>query len=118
MGTFSVSIEIGDPQGGEFQQMQAIVDTGATFTKAPRHILERLGVPVERYSRFRTADGRLVTRPVGRTIVRAAGQTFPTSVIFGEEQEPALLGALFLEDAMLAADPHNKELIPVDGWEL
>ena len=45
----SKSSEIADPQGQHFEAVEMLVDTGATFTKAPRDLLERLGVPVERF---------------------------------------------------------------------
>ena len=32
MGVFSTPIEIGDPRGTRFEQVDALVDTGATFT--------------------------------------------------------------------------------------
>ena len=46
------------------------------------------------------------------------GQEFPTPVTFGEDWELNLLGAIALEDAMLAVDPHSKRLIPVDALEM
>ena len=44
MGTVVVSIGIGDPQGRRFEDVEAIVDTGSTFTAIPRTTLQRLGV--------------------------------------------------------------------------
>ncbi|MFQ5880385.1 MAG: aspartyl protease family protein, partial [Dehalococcoidia bacterium] len=44
MGTFRVTIEVGDPQGERFEAVEALVDTGATYSVAPRSLLERLGV--------------------------------------------------------------------------
>ena len=49
MGTFQITVEIADPLGQHFEAVEMLVDTGATFTKAPRDLLERLGVPVERF---------------------------------------------------------------------
>ena len=44
---------------------------------------------------------------------RLEGKQFITTVIFAEEGEPNLLGVITLEDALLAVDPVNNELIPV-----
>ena len=44
MGTFGVTIEIGDPQGQRFEAMNALVDTGATYTVVPASLLVRLSV--------------------------------------------------------------------------
>ena len=38
-----------------------------------------------------------------------------TTVIFAEEGEPSLLGVVTLEQALLAVDPVNNELIPVEA---
>ena len=80
-----------------------------------RTLLERLGVPVERTVQSELADGRTVPTDVGRTFIRLEGQEFPTPVIFGEEGEPSLLGVITLEDALLAVDPHNERLVPVNA---
>lgn len=47
MGAFRITVEVVDPRGQRFESVEMLVDTGATFTKAPRDLLERLGVPVE-----------------------------------------------------------------------
>ena len=94
------------------------MDTGATFTKAPRDLLEQLGVPVESTYTAELANGSRVERTRGRTVIRLEGKEFPTPVTFGEDGEENLLGAMALEDAMLAVDPHSKRLIPVDALEM
>ena len=94
------------------------MDTGVTFTKAPRDLLEQLGIPVERFYTAELADGSRVERTRGRTVIRLDGREFPTPVTFGEEGEQNLLGAMALEDAMLAVDAHSKRLIPVDALEM
>ena len=118
MGTFRVTVEIADPRGQQFEALEMLVDTGATFTKAPRELLERLGVPVESVYTAELADGNCVERTRGRAVIRLEGKEFPTPVTFGEEGEQSLLGAMALEDAMLAVDPHSMKLIPVDALEM
>ena len=36
MGTFQVAIEIGDPYGQRYETVDALVDSGATYTSMPR----------------------------------------------------------------------------------
>ena len=48
MGTITVTIQVGDPQGNRFEELDIIVDTDSTYTAVPRAILERLGTPVDR----------------------------------------------------------------------
>ena len=94
------------------------MDTGTTFTKAPKDLLERLGVPVESTYTAELADGSRVERTRGRTMIRLEGREFPTPVTFGEDGEQNLLGSMALEDAMLAVDSHSRRLIPVDALEM
>jgi predicted aspartyl protease len=44
MSTFQYPLEVGDPSGSLFEEISALVDTGATFTVVPADVLERLGV--------------------------------------------------------------------------
>ena len=117
MGTFSTTIEIGDQTGRRFLRVEALVDTGATFTKAPRSLLESLDIPVDREYTAVLADGRRVPRQQGWATIRLEGRQFPTAVTFSEEGEPVLLGAMALEHALLAVDPHGQRLVPVDALE-
>ena len=113
MGTVTATIEVGDPRGQSFREVEVEVDTGSTFTALPREMLQTLSVPVSRSVPSRLADGSVQTVEIGETRIRLAGSEFTTPVIFAEEGEPSLLGVITLENALLAVDPVNNELIPV-----
>lgn len=113
MGQVTTTIEVGDPQGRNFQEVEMEVDTGSTFTALPRELLEALGVPVNRTAQSRLADGSVQAIDLGQTTIRLEGNQFTTTIIFAEEGEPSLLGVVTLEQALLAVDPVNNELIPV-----
>lgn len=115
MGTFSHPIEVGDPQGQRFEQVEALVDTGATFTVLPGSLLRRLGIPAQRRARFRLADGSVLERDVGETKVRLNGLVVTTTVVFGEEGSPSLLGVVTLETALMAVDPVRQQLTPTEA---
>ena len=115
MGTFRVDIEIGDPAGQRYEKVEALVDTGATYTMVPAPLLERLGVVPHVRDAFVLADGRRVDRDIGRTWVRVDGRLELTLVVFGEPDAPSLLGAYTLEGLRLAADPVGRRLVPVPG---
>ena len=117
MGTFTTTVEIGNQSGQQFVQTEALVDTGATFTKAPKSLLESLNIPVDQHYTVVLGDGRRVPRQQGWVIIRLENQQFPTAVTFGEEGEPVLLGAIALEHALLAVDPHAQTLVPIDALE-
>lgn len=118
MGTVTVTIGVGDPQGQRFEDVEVTVDTGSTFTSIPRELLSRLGVTVERSAQSELADGSVAPVDVGRTTIRLEGNEFPTPVIFAETGEPSLLGVIALEDALLAVDPVSGRLIPVNVLRL
>jgi len=115
MGTFRVNIEIGDPQGQEWETADALVDTGSTYTWIPGQVLERLGVSPHFRREFETADGRVVERDMAITMVRYNGEAMPTLVVFGGDRDSVLLGAYTLEGFSLAPDPVNQRLIRVRG---
>jgi clan AA aspartic protease len=115
MGIFRYSSEIGGPDGGEFEQVDALVDTGSTFTVIPSAILNRLGVePLQRVG-SRLADGAIIQRAIGDAQVRIEGQMFSTIIVFGDDDGVALLGAYTLERALLAVDPVGQRLVPTDA---
>ena len=118
MGRVEITIAVGDPQGNRFEELNVLVDTGATFTKVPRDLLERLEVPVERSVPSELADGRTVSRDIGLTAIRLEGQELLTPVIFGESGERSLLGVIALEHALLDVDPTNRRLVPTNLLEL
>lgn len=112
MGTLQIEVEIGNAAGTQFETVEVMVDTGATFTQVPAELLRRLGVEVEERAPVRLGDGRLSQDEVGDTYIRLAGKTFITPVIFGREGEPNLLGVVALERALLAVDPVGQRLVP------
>ena len=118
MGTVVVTIGIGDPTGRRFEDFDAIVDTGSTFTTIPRTTLQRLGVAVERSAQSELADGSHAPVDIGKTMIRLEGLEFSTPVIFAEAGEPVLLGVVTLEEALLAVDPVSGRLIPTNALRL
>ncbi|HEV8584926.1 MAG TPA: aspartyl protease family protein [Methylomirabilota bacterium] len=115
MGTFRTVIEIGDPTATVWEPLEALVDTGASFTLVPTPLLARLGVVAHAREEFELADGRVVNLDVGRTWVRAEGRAEQTLVVFAPEDAAPLLGAYTLEGLRLAADPVARRLVPVRG---
>ena len=112
MGILNVRIQVGDPQGSTFEDLEVTVDTGSSYTAVPRTVLERLGVAVEESAPSVLADGREVPVDVGETTIRLEGRQLHTPVIFAAEGEPALLGVVTLEQARLAVDPLGQKLVP------
>ena len=114
MGTFFVTIGVGDPSGSRFEPVEMLVDTGSTYTMLPASVLRSIGVAPVETLRFRLADGRRVEREVGDTFVQIDNRVRPCPVVFADEDAHALLGAVTLEIFGLAADPVNRRLVPVE----
>jgi clan AA aspartic protease len=115
MGTFHYTMEIGNPEGTHYESVEALVDTGASYTMAPSDLLRRLGVPVFDRLTFVLADGRRVEKEVGQTWVRVGGRAVIRLVVFGEGREAALLGADTLQGLLLAVDPVAHRPVPTHG---
>ena len=113
MGTFRVPVEIGDVYGAAWEPVDALVDTGATYTTVPAALLDRLGVRPHARASFVLADGREIEQDIGQTWVRVADRAVVTVVVFAPDNAPVLLGAYALEGLRLAADPVGRRLVPV-----
>ena len=112
MGVFSSPLQIASMEGGEALEIEATVDTGATYTMLPSGMLRRLGVESIGKAEFELADGRIVELEMGRVWVTIDGASEVSLVIFGEDGTPPLLGAYTLEGLRLAADPVQRRLVP------
>jgi clan AA aspartic protease len=115
VGTFTTSLEIGDPGARRWETIEVLVDSGATFTMLPRTLLERLDVRPRDKMTFELADGRSNEYDVGETAVRIGNRIRTTLVLFADDGLQPLLGAYTLEAFLLAIDPVNRRLVPVSG---
>lgn len=115
MGHFQVSLDIGRRGSDRFEAIEALVDTGATYTWVPREVLERLDVVPEEEWPFVLANGREVRYPVAWMDMRMGARIQPTIVVFGERGSQPILGVFALEGFRLAADPVNRRLVSVPG---
>jgi predicted aspartyl protease len=97
--------------------VEALVDSGSTFTSVPADVQRDLDVKPTRTVRLRLADGRSHEQPLGRVMVQLDGMEELTFVVFGEPESPAILGASTLESLLLGVDPVGKRLVPVEGWQ-
>ena len=110
-----MTIGTGIPGGKGFLNLEGVADCGSTFTTVPRMVLEGFGIPVERSTSSEPANGQVVPVDTRTIVIRMKGQECQTPVIFGDESEPSLLGMIALGWALLAVDPHNGRLVPVNA---
>ena len=112
MGVFNWPVTLGSMDGERSLELEAMVDTGASYTIVPASRLRDLGVsPIDKIGLV-LADGRPVEYDMGEAIATVSGRRIPTLVVFGEDSARALLGAYTLEGLRLTVDPANRRLVP------
>ena len=112
MGTFSHPIEIFSADGSRSITVDALVDTGATYTGLPGAVLRELGLAPKRKIPARLPEGSVVEEEIGEVRVWLQGIELTTIVVFDAAELPARLGAYTLTGALLAVDPARQRLIP------
>ncbi len=112
MGVFNWPVRLDSMDGERSLEIEAMVDTGASYTIVPATLLRELGVTPFNKITVVLADGRQVEMDIGRAWATINGASEVTLVVFGEDGARALLGAYTLEGLRLAVDPHNHTLIP------
>lgn len=112
MGTFYHEMQVFSANGDRVEMVDALVDTGASYSQIPSSILQRLGISPTDTAEAELADGRIVEDPIAEVRVRINGLETFTWVTFGPEGVSSLLGAHALEGVRLAVDPLRRQLVP------
>ena len=94
-------------------QLRFLVDSGAVYSLAPASILRKLGIRPHSSRTFLLADGSEITRAIGDAIFVLDDHRAASPVIFGEEDDAALLGTVSLESLGLVLDPMKRVLRPL-----
>ena len=115
MGTFHHPMTVTNPESGMSLTVDALVDSGATFSVLPTSQLEGLGVRPTRRIRAEVADGRVVEFPLGEASINVLDRSGTSPCVFGPEDGPTLLGMVTLEGLLLGIDPVRQVLVPVDA---
>ena len=111
MGTFKAHIGVSDGNGGSTQWVDALVDTGATYSVLPDSMLrERVGVQPTTHLTFTFATGEERELPVGEARFCVNDREGTSKVVFGPEGQ-FLLGATALQELALIADTSRHRLV-------
>ena len=113
MGIFRTTIEVASGANPDTRRVIAdvMVDTGSEYNWIPEEVLAELGVAPVRVDRFKTAEGRILDRPVGFALIYAGGRSTATMVVFAEPRDMVLLGAHGLEGLNLRVDLMSRALV-------
>ena len=111
MGTFTVPMEIGHPDGGDKIGVSALVDTGSVHTMLPQSLLNQIRIQPQLQKSFRFADDKEHLLGVGFCLITWQEEQAICPVIFGPE-EKYLMGATTLEIFDLAIEPSRQTLTP------
>ena len=114
MGLFHVRGRLTGPTGRS-ENVEFLVDTGATLLVVPRSLAGRLELVARRSQPVLIAGGQRAEWPVAG-VGLALNDTDLTTPCFIAPEGPALLGAVALESLFFAVDPVAKRLIPVEGF--
>ena len=113
MGVFSVLLEVGNPMVGEVVVVDAMVDTGSSYTVLGEDLLADLGIRPSERRQFQLGDGSMVEYDMGEARLRLEGNELNSPVVFGPAGVGSLLGAVSLQIFGLVADSVNERLIPM-----
>ena len=114
MGVFDWPLRVSSLNGEHSLDIEATVDTGATYTVLPTGMLKQLGIVATRKLTFELADGRRQVMDVGQARVTVGGATEVTPVAFGADGTDALLGAVTLQVLALVVDAAAERLVPAE----
>lgn len=119
MGLFRVRVAVynlDDERRSE--EVELVVDTGATYPVIPAFMAERLGIQPSEEITFTLANGTRLPRKVGWGGLAYDGRKTHTRIVFGEDEDVPLLGAFALEGLGCEVDPVAKTLRPATQYLL
>ncbi len=114
MSLTSIEIEIANPQElDRTQTLEFLVDSGAYYSVIPEPVLQKLGIESMETHEFQLADGTKLARKMGGCLFRYEGKIGGADIIFGEEGDCTILGALALASLGYFLDPFKRTLKPM-----
>lgn len=93
-------------------QLDAIVDTGATYMCVGKKDIEKLGLPFHKIVTIKTANGDAKRRLFRGAEIELNGRSFVMEVLENDEKTPPLIGYLLLEALDFVVDPKKQKVMP------
>ena len=115
MGEFNWPVGVWSADGERMETVDALVDTGSSYSVFPRSMLESLEVVPRFLLPFEMADGSVIERDVGLAMLVINDSESSMRVIFGDDAAESLIGANALQEFLLLVDRVEEQLIPRTG---
>lgn len=115
MGEFHWPVGVWSADRERLETVDALVDTGASYSVFPRPMLERLNLRRLERVEFEQADGSLIELDVGVAWLTINRRERACSVAFGNNNAEPLIGANALQEFLLLIDPVAERLITRTG---
>lgn len=114
MGLTVLRVDVANPADPDRREsLDFLIDSGAVYSFAPGDVLRRLGIVPHSRQRFRLADGSSIERDRSDALFFYRNQRGAAPVIFGEEGDATLLGAVTLESLGFVLDAIRRDLLPL-----
>ncbi len=97
--------------------VDAMVDSGATFTVVPRSLAMELRLPMAGSRTVRTATGP-VSLPMARALIQINGDREINRVLVSDTLDKVLIGVITLETFSVTVDPTSGELREAEAYLL
>ncbi|MBO3803952.1 MAG: aspartyl protease family protein [Candidatus Brockarchaeota archaeon] len=95
---------------GGTAELEALVDTGPTFTKMSRSLASKVGLKPRRTVSTQVATGEFAFKSAGTLEGELEGVRDAITVVIGEDHEPAVIGYTTLEMLGFKANPVTERL--------
>src|SRR5208283_6059961 len=119
MGIFTAKLRVWNPASSSpAEEIEVMVDTGASYSWVLRTRLESLGVRAVRKMQFRTIEGHTIERDLAPVFVATDGFTGGDNVVMAEAGDVEVMGSHTLESLGVTVDPVSKKLVPTVGLAL
>jgi predicted aspartyl protease len=110
MGLTFVAVQV-HGKNGKAETFNLLMDTGSVYTWIESDSLLRLGIePRVEKRKFRTIEGREISRSVGEAKLEVDGERATSIVVFAEQGDAYVLGVYSLEGLGFEIDPVAKKL--------
>ncbi len=100
------------------EEVEAIVDTGSTFTKIPKNVADKLGIEGKEEVKVKIGDGKIISRKLDIVEIEIEGIKRQIYVTIGGESEVPVIGYTTLEILGLKVNPVERKLEKVTAIEL